>query len=404
MKKGTAFAFALFALLAAAASAFAAGNESPGVYDDRIVVGYTMPMSGPIGFMGSQTAVATETVFKKYNDAGGIYGRKLQLIKYDSGMDPAQALANYRKLILEDKVFTVLFGFGSFVRPAYGFFEEQKVPWLFPWAPSEDVMFPARKYLFGLFPTTASQMGVEIKWMLDQAKWKRLAVVYGDSASGKTGLDQIKDMLKTSAQLKLVAAEAIPIDATSAAVQVAKIGMQNPDMLLIIGMTHAPASTIIREAKKVGLKTDIMVQMSLIGPTIPKLLEGTNLDGLYGAWWGAMQWPNGKENETKQMRDMRLLLVKEHPELYNDSNVGGNVEHALSVEVFIEALKRAGKDLTREGLIKALETMKAYDTGKGNFVTFSPTRREGLAGGFVIQYRNNDWFPMSKWIDVDVGQ
>lgn len=397
-------ALILTASLLAAATVYAAGNEpAPGVYDDKIVVGYTMPMSGPIGFMGSQTATTTETIFKKYNEQGGIYGRKLQLVKYDSGMDAGQALANYRKLILEDKVFCVLFGFGSFVRPAYSFFEEQKVPWLFPWAPSEDVMFPARKYLFSVFPTTATQMSVEVNWMIQQSTWKRLAVVYGDSASGKTGLDQVKDLVKNS-QLKLVAAEAIPVDATSAAVQVAKIGMQNPDMVLIIGLTHAPAATIIKEVKKVGLKTDLMVQMSLIGPTIPNLLQGVNIDGLYGAWWGALQWPNGKASETKQMRELRLLLVKEHPEIYNDANVGGNVEHGLTVELFIEALRRAGKDLTRDGLLKALESIKNYDNGKGNYVTFSPTRHEGIAGGIVIQYKGNDWTPVSKWIDVDVGQ
>ncbi|MCX7028435.1 MAG: ABC transporter substrate-binding protein [Spirochaetes bacterium] len=379
MRKAMALAVVLASILSVAAVR-AAGNEAvPGVYDDKIVVGYTMPMSGPIGFMGSQTATTTETVFKKYNEQGGIYGRKLQLVKYDSGMDAGQALANYRKLILEDKVFCVLFGFGSFVRPAYSFFEEQKVPWLFPGAPSEDVMFPARKYLFSVFPTTATQMSVEVNWMIQQKQWKRLAVVYGDSASGKTGLDQIKDLLK-GADLKLVAAEAIPINATSAAVQVAKVGMQNPDMVLI------------------------MVQMSLIGPTIPNLLQGVNIDGLYSAWWGALQWPNGKSTETKQMADLRALLVKEHPEIYNDSNVGGNVEHGLTVELFVEALKRAGKDLTREGLLKALESFKNYDNGKGNFVTFSPTRHEGIAGGFVIQYKNSDWLLVSKWIDVDVGQ
>jgi len=272
-----------------------------------------------------------------------------------------------------------------------------------PLGSPEDMIFPARKYLFSVFPTTATQMRVQVKWMIDQDKWKRLAVIYGDAASGKTGLDQIRDLLKNE-PLKLVAAEAIPIDATSAAVQVAKIAIQNPDMVLIIGLTHAPAATIIKEIKKVGLKTDIMLPMPLLGPTIPNLLEGINIDGLYGAWWGALQWPDGKATETKQMRDLRLLLLKEHPEIYDDYNVGGNVEHGLSVELFIEALKRAGPDLTREGLIKALESFKNYDIGKANYITFSPTRREGITGGYIIQYRNNEWIPISEWIDVDVGQ
>jgi len=213
----------------------------------------------------------------------------------------------------------------------------------------------------------------------------------------------LKEVLKGS-KVELVAAEAIPNDATSAAVQVAKVSQANPDMVMMIGMVHQPAAVIIKEIKKVGLKADMMVAMSLIGPTIPKLLAGTNLDGLYGAWWGAIQYPSSAATETKQMRELRLLLLKARPETFNDSNVGGNVEHGLSVEVFIQALQKAGKDLTREKLIAALETMKGYDTGKGNYATFSPTRREGIAGGFVIQIQNGDWVPVSKWIDVDVGQ
>jgi len=393
-----------FASLIIASLSAQSGSKTPGVYDDKIIIGYTMPMSGALGYMGSQTAYTTEAIFKKYNDQGGIYGRKLELIKYDSGMDAAQAMANYRKLILEDKVFAVLFGFGTFVRPAYSFFEEQKVPWLFPWAPPEDMIFPARKYLFSLFPTTATQMKVEVKWIIDQGKWKNIACIYGDSASGKTGLDMLKDMLKGS-PVNLVAAEAIPNDATSAAVQVAKISQAKPDMILIIGMVHAPAAVIIKEVRKVGLKADLMVGMSLIGPTIPKLLEGTaSAEGLYGAWWGAIQYPSSQATETQKMKELRLYLMKSNPEIFNDSNIGGNVEHGLSVELMIDAIKMCGKDLTREGLIKALESMKNYDTGKGNYATFSPTRREGIAGGIIIQYKNGDWIPISQWIDVDVGQ
>jgi ABC-type branched-subunit amino acid transport system substrate-binding protein len=247
-------------------------------------------------------------------------------------------------------------------------------------------------------------MKVQANWIIEQGKWKNVACIYGDTASGKTGFDMLRDLLKDS-PVKLVASEAIPADATSAAVQIAKIRQANPDIILIIGMTHAPAAVIIKEAKKVGLGADLMVQMSLIGPTIPKLLEGSkDAEGLYGAWWGAIQYPSSQATETQKMKDLRLYLMKTHPETFNDSTVGGNVEHGLSVELMIDALKMAGRDLTREGLIAALETMKNYDTGKGNFATFSPTRREGIAGGFVIQYKNGDWFPVSKWIDVDVGQ
>jgi branched-chain amino acid transport system substrate-binding protein len=387
--------------------AFASGGAeqktSPGVTDDQILVGYTMPMSGPLGYIGGQTAYGVEAVFKKYNDQGGIYGRKLKLITYDSGMDAAQALANYRKLILEDKVFCILFGFSNFVRPAYPFFEEQGVPWLFPMAPPEDMMFPPHKYLFSLFETTATQVQVMVKWTAEQGKYHRLAVIYGDSASGQTGLDAVKKAVQGTG-VQLVAAEAIKNDAASAAVQVAKISQGSPDMVMIIGMTHAPAALAVKEIKKEGLKTDIMLGMPISGHIILQMLAGTDVEGLYGAWWGAIQWPDNPSGETPQMKAMRELLWKDYPNIWKpgdpESNVGGTVEHALSVELFVHALQLAGKDLTREGLIKALETLHNYDTGKGSVATFSPTRHEGVDGGYILQVRNGDWTYASKWIDL----
>lgn len=375
-------------------------SATPGVTDDQITIGYTMPMSGPLGYIGSQTAYGVEAVFDQVNEQGGIYGRQLKLITYDSGLDAGQALANYRKLILEDQVFAVLFGFGSFVRPAYPFFEEQGVPWLFPMAPPNDMIFPAHKYLFSLFPTTATQVKTMAKWTVDQG-YKRVACLYGDSASGQTGIDGLRGELEGTG-VELVAAEAIKNDATSAAVQVAKFAQADPDIVMIIGMVHAPAVLAVKEMKKLDMDADIMLAMPITGAITLQMLEGTDVEGMYGSWWGAIQYPSSQATETPEMKAMRELLLAKYPDVFNDSNVGGTVEHALSVELFVEALRRAGQDLTREGLIAAMETFDNYDTGKGSVATFSPTRREGVAGGIITRVENGDWVPASDWIDVNL--
>jgi hypothetical protein len=69
----------------------------------------------------------------------------------------------------------------------------------------------------------------------------------------------------------------------------------------------------------------------------------------------------------------------------------------------VEALKRAGRDLTREKLIQALESFKNYYNGKGGYVTFSPTRREGIGGGVIMEaVDHKKWKVISKWIDVKI--
>jgi ABC-type branched-subunit amino acid transport system substrate-binding protein len=403
----------ILVLVLSATALFAEGGQeevsTPGVTEDTIRIGYTMPMSGPLGYIGAQTARSTEAIFDKYNQQGGIYGRQLELVVYDSGLDAGQALANYRKLIQEDEVFAVMFGFGSFVPPAYPLFEEEGVPWLFPMAPSDDMMFPPREYLFSVFPTTATQVITEVAWIKDQGRWDRLAVIYGDSASGQTGLEGVRRQIEGS-DIELVAAEALQTTATSAAVQVAKIAQTNPDMILIIGMTHAPAVLAVREIQKVGLDADIMLGQPISGTITIDLLEGLDREGIMGSFWGNIEYIEADRDEaTPAMRATADTLYAYAPGFYEENNIGGNVEHALSVELFIEALKRAGEDLTREGLVEALETFDNYDTGKGSFATFSPTRREGIAGGIILEIQsdgagNDRWVQISDWINVEIPE
>ena len=398
---------AVLVILLLASALFAEGSQetsTPGVTDDTIRIGYTMPMSGPIGYIGGQTAKGAEAIFDKYNQQGGIYGRQLELIIYDSGLDAGQALANYRKLIQEDEVFAVLFGFGSFIPPAYPLFEEEQVPWLFPMAPPYNVMFPARKYLFSMFPTTATQVMTQIKWIVDEGKWDRLAVIYGDSASGQTGLEGVQRELEGT-DVELVAAEAIQTTATTAAVQVAKIARADADIILIMGMTHAPAVLSVREIQKVGLDADIMLGQPITGAITISLLEGLERDGILGSWWGNLEYIDKyRDDATPRMQECADTLFAYAPGYFEANNIGGNVEHALSVELFIEALKRAGRDLTREGLIEAMESFDNYDTGKGSFATFNPTRREGIAGGIMAEIQGDRWVPISDWINVELPE
>lgn len=396
------FSFFMVAMLFPA-FLFAAGSQedqTPGVTDDKILVGFTMPLSGPIGFIGSLTVDLTNAVFQKYNEEeGGIYGRKLELIAYDSGMDAAQALANYRKLILEDEVFCVLFGFGSFIRPAYQFFEEQGVPWLFPMAPPYDQIFPPKKYLFSMFPTTATQMKTETQWIIEQDRYEKIAVIYGDNASGKTGFDGLKKELEGTG-IEIVVAEAMKETAASASVQVAKISKVDHDLVMVFGFTMQPAAIAIKEIRKNNLTSDIMINQPITNNTLLGIMEPEDIEGVYGSWWGALEYRADKpEVSTPEMRAAAAVLDKYAPNVDR-----GQVEHSLSVELFIEALKRAGKDLTREGLIEAMETFDNYPTGKGSYASFSKNRREGVAGGIMAQVQNGEWVQISDWIDVDIDE
>ena len=400
----------IVSILVSAGLMFAEGSqegaqEAPGVTEDEVRVGYTMPMSGPIGFIGNQTADATRAVFEKHNEQGGIHGRQLKLITYDSGMDVAQALANYRRLVLEDEVFAILFGFGSYIRPAYDFLADNGVPWIFPMAPPYDAMFPAREYLFSVFPTTATQMMTYATWLKQEDEYETVGAIYSDTASGKTGLDGLRTELDGSG-IEIVAAEAMKIDSASAAVQVAKVQQADPELIMIMGFTMQPTALIVKELKKIGLDTQILVNMPVSNGLLIDLLADQDIEGMLGGYWGNVEYdPNMPELATPEMRETAETVLSAYPKYDTpEANVGGLVEHGRSVEILVEALRRAGPEPTREKLIEALESMDQYDTGKGSVVSFGPNRREGVAGGIILRVEDDTWVPHSDWIDVDLSE
>lgn len=98
------------ALLLSTVFASAAFAETPGVTDDTILIGTFGPITGALYTYGKLTMNGMETYFDEVNQAGGIHGRKIELVRVDDQCDPAGAIAAVRKLIHDDKVFAIVGG------------------------------------------------------------------------------------------------------------------------------------------------------------------------------------------------------------------------------------------------------------------------------------------------------
>src|SRR5437762_7409808 len=125
----------LISLLAGliAACAGSAQAQAPGVSARSIVVGQSAPLSGANAELGNDIRNGALAYFKKVNDAGGIHGRKLELVTLDDANQVPRAEANTKKLVEEQHVFA-LFGYASATlsRPALPIVEKQRVPFLAP--------------------------------------------------------------------------------------------------------------------------------------------------------------------------------------------------------------------------------------------------------------------------------
>src|SRR5438128_12038063 len=123
----------LVAGIVAAVCAGAAQAQVPGVSARSIVIGQSAPLSGPNAELGNDIRNGALAYFKKVNDAGGIHGRKLELVTLDDANQVPRAEANTKKMVEEQGVFA-LYGYASATlsRPALPFVDKHKVPVIGP--------------------------------------------------------------------------------------------------------------------------------------------------------------------------------------------------------------------------------------------------------------------------------
>ena len=275
--------FALFFLIATT-GLFARGEgeeQTPGVTDDEVLVGFSMVMSGPLGFIGSTTVDTIQACFNKYNEQGGIHGRQLTLVAYDSTLDVAQDIANYKKLVGEDEVLAVLFGMWTSVSAVYPIMEEGELAWISPMGSPSSMIFPPNEYLFSVFPTVRTQVAVEAQYMIDQGKWETVGTIYADVAGGTEGLEDFDNAIKGSS-MRVIDTQGIEEGAISATAQVANLRKADPDIVWLLGMTMEPAALIIKEIRRIGWDVQIMLDMPITNYTTLSLLTEEEADGLLG--------------------------------------------------------------------------------------------------------------------------
>src|ERR1700682_4730954 len=137
----------------AAAEAF-----SQGVTPSGIVIGQSAPLSGSNRELGEEIRNGALAYFRKVNDAGGVHGRKIELVTLDDGNDVKRAGENTQTLLEKRGVFA-LFGYASATlsRPALPFVEQHKAPFLHPFT-GADPMRVFNRHVYNVRASYADEL------------------------------------------------------------------------------------------------------------------------------------------------------------------------------------------------------------------------------------------------------
>jgi branched-chain amino acid transport system substrate-binding protein len=349
---------ATFALLAAAL-------PGPSSAAGDIVLGQSAPLSGPFASLGRDYRNGALLAFNEANEMGGIQGRKIRLVTLDDGYDTARAVANAQALVGQHDVvcffnhmftLTVLSSMPVAVRAG--------VPYVGPYTGHPDLYRNDQPLLFVTRASFAAEME-RITRHIGSVGYRKVALVYYDN---KIGPELVRDVTAGLKQFNLTLATAIgmPIGgkAGPAAAAVAAI---NPDAV-ILGISGSDAVAFIKAQRQAGKKPSYFAR-SFVGSK--QLHEELGADGAGVVITQLV--PSPFKSATKIAREYRLLLAKRDPQAH-PSFV--EMEGFINARVVLAAMRKAGLEVNRESLARALSNLGRVDLG-GYTVEFDTRNHVG---------------------------
>jgi branched-chain amino acid transport system substrate-binding protein len=377
-------------VVAACGSSSSSGSSAPGVTKTSITFGTHQPLTGPAAPGYSEIAPGSQAFFDYVNAHGGVFGRKIHLTIKDDGYNPTNTVNVVHQLVLQNNVFGIFEGLGTPTHTkVVGFLNASKVPDMFvaSGCPCWD-KGTAQPETFGWQPNYTIEGKILGQYIKQHFAGKKVAVLYQDDDFGQGGLAGIQDEVPAS---QIVSKQAYQSGVTTLAPQITAIKASKADVLVDFTV---PIYTAIGQLTSftLGYKPQLVVSNVGIDPTtvggllktISKgkasgtgLIEGAITDGYLPS-------PTDTSNPWIQ------LFMKIHTQYDAKVPFDGNVEYGMAnAYTLVQALEAAGKNLTRQALINAVNTHGASWTGPGLVkYRYSSSDHGGFGGAEMGQLRN----------------
>ncbi|CAD7782659.1 MAG: Periplasmic binding protein [Candidatus Methanoperedenaceae archaeon GB50] len=362
-----------------------------GVSKDTILIGSSLALGGHASFLGTQYLHGALSYIKHINKEGGIHGRKIKIIAYDDGYDPPRCVANTKKLIFEDKVFCLFcyVGTPTTVR-IIDLVEKSKIPLLGLFTGADKLRHPFRQYILNVRASYYQEIATMVRYFIEHEGLKKIAVFYQYDAYGLDGLRGAEIALRRYG-LKPVATGSYIRGTLDIEKALEEIIRSQAEAVIMVG-TYSPCAKFIKEAKKRGYNP-IFHNVSFVGAD--KLLKELGRDG-EGVFITQVVPPPTERVLLPACEEYCRLLERYFPE---DTPNFVSFEGFINAKILVEALMRAGRELTREGFIKAIESMRMHYLGIGAALNFGPYDHQGLDKVYLTVIKNGKFELIpEKWI------
>jgi branched-chain amino acid transport system substrate-binding protein len=369
-------------LTATVTSTATSAAEVPGITDTEIILGADCPLAGATGAVYAMIPQATGAYFKYINDTqGGVCGRQIVYKVEDNQDDPAKGMEAVRKLVEEDKVFAIVGSLGDAPHAAvWEYLNENEVP---------DILCSAGGHMFGadpeghpwtvqMIPSSRIEGTFYARYISENLPGKKVAIFYPNNIFGMDGLEGVRAGLDPDKN-EIVSEQSVEPATISVTSQIANMKEAGAEAVIVFsdpGLT----SQAFKAASRLGW--DVQWFISYVNSdeimfqfVSPKLLEGAiSFQALKLAGW---------TDDPAVAEHHRIMREYGGPTPTNFS-----VYAQTLAEVAVEALSRSCDNLTREGLMDALESIQDFHSDlflDGVNVSFSKTDHTGLQTGRMLR-------------------
>ncbi|MBI3371371.1 MAG: ABC transporter substrate-binding protein [Betaproteobacteria bacterium] len=366
------------AIVAYALATTASAADTAGITDTAIKIGVMAPLTGS-GSSYSKAEIGLDAYYKWVNDQGGVNGRKIETVLEDYACDSTKGIAAVKKLIHQDKVFMLHGNSCSAVAMAIKpVVLEAGIPWVIAHAANGAISSPATKNIFHGVPV-GKTMGLAMgRFVMTKPGVAKVAVIQHTDDWAKSYCGPAMEFL-ASQSIKPVVEVALERGQTDATAQTLRIKQANPDFVIAC-LYEAETAIFLKDAKKFGLNAPVM---GTAGTDLENTLKRVgDLDTVANYFVPHMYADNLDGPRLKRFVDiLKKYYPSESVTAFSLISMGGGA-------AVVEALKRSGRDLSREKFIAELDKTRDFDTGVlAGRITWTAADRDGVKevgiAGFV---------------------
>src|ERR1700733_4901977 len=382
------FRTVLFLFFTLTAAIGTARSQTTGITENNILIGSCSALDGSARFLGSQTVLGATTYLHSINEEGGVFGRQVQLLAFDDGYDPDKAPACFKRMTKEG-VFALGFFVGTPTAKVYvPMAQEQKIPVVGLFTGAQMLYEPLKRYIINVRASYYDETREQGDKLWD-ANVHKIGVIYQDDAFGKTVLDGVRIALEkhNSAPVGLGTFERNTLDVDDG---IKSVMAARPQAVVIVG-PYAPVAAIVKKAHAAGWRPQFLT-VSFVGTEEFIKEAGPDAEGTIIT----QVVPPYDRTHYPTVALYRKCLAKYYPDA-TPSFVG--LEGFVDAMVLVEGLKRAGKNVTREKFITAIESIHEMNIGLGPklILSYSPSDHKGFDSVYATIVKNGQPVLLTDW-------